>query len=124
MKIKLIVVGLLFSCASHAEWIQYGTTDSFYSFVNPETIRKTSNGVRAWKMENYFSVQPDGSKSVKTMIEVDCKDNWRILSIAKFSLHNGQGENIKNVDGPSSWMATVPDSIGWSLQTILCGKSA
>ena len=121
---RLLILLTLVSQPAWAEWVRLGQAntgapDSFTSYLDPATVRKTSNGRRAWLMTSFEKPQTFFGKdylSVRQLLEFDCVgERVRSLQVVINAGKTGDGKLVESSDDPSNWNVSPPGSI-WDTQ--------
>ena len=126
MKRILIVILLVISGNSYAEWTQFGGSDEFTQYIDKETIRRNGNFVKMWDLKDFKTAQnysSDSYLSDKAQWEYDCKEErGRILAFSWFSGQMGNGKVVYLKSDTGKWSPIQPDSVGEALWKVACGK--
>lgn len=120
----LLLVGI--SPPAWAAWVFVASSQGASQYVDPETIRKTQNGRRAWNLMDYANLQRDSEgesyRSEMVLSEFDCAgESFRSLQISYHSGRMGLGGVVWS--GSSStpkWRVVAPGSIGEVLLKSVC----
>ena len=111
-----------------AEWdkVFAAGSNSFDVYLNPDTIRKSSNNVKMWVLyDNKWARGNAGKKYMSTKLqnEYNCKEE-RIRTIYQihYSENMGSGEVVFTFKKPNEWTPITPDSVDEGVWKIACGK--
>ena len=125
---RLLILLMLVSQPAWAGWVELatsgsGTDKAITHYWDPETVRKTPNGRRAWIMTDYDQPQVKSFgtfQSTKMVNEIDCAgERVRNLQVAAFSGPIGTGEVVASDNSLGEWVFAGPGSIGeFQLQAI------
>jgi len=126
-KVILMLLLAVVSNSAMAEWVKLGESDEITSYANPDTIRRSGNKVKMWRMFDYKTPQADADSklfmSSKGQEEYDCKgEQSRNLALVNFSGSMGDGNVIDNLSGDDKWSPITPDSISEHLFKYACRK--
>ena len=117
---RLLILMMLVSLPAWAEWVELGRKGkgqaAFTQYIDPTTVRKSTNGRRAWVMWNFDQTQREASpwyRSVIFLDEFDCAgERSRTLQWSEYSGPMGVGEVVFTSEGNGRWVISPPDSIG------------
>ena len=119
---------LLISRPAYAEWVKISDSDEAGTsvYVDPATIRRDSNLVKMWQLNDFKTVQTvEGNSffSTKKQREFNCaEERTRILSATQFSGNMGTGKVVWHNSDEQKWEPVVLESIGHTLWEFTCGK--
>jgi hypothetical protein len=125
---SLIILLVLSSGPAYAEWVAIGGNDQIgmTTYVDRATIRRNSNLVKIWQLNDFKTVQTvEGNSflSTKKRREFNCaEERIRILAATQFSGNMGNGEVVWVNSNEQKWEPVVPGSIGQTLWEFACGK--
>jgi hypothetical protein len=130
MRLVLILLGMLLAQPALAAWASLGRSNQgqndFTQYIDPETIRKTANGRRAWTMTSYEQTQTSPFaeyRSIKTLMEFDCTgERTRPLQVAFYSGPMGTGISVLSDDDPGRWSFESPGSVGETRLKVVCKR--
>ena len=126
MKRLLVVLLLVMSANSYAEWTPFSGNDEFTDYIDRTTIRRNGNFVKIWSLTDYKTVQNypgNSSLSGKTQSEYDCKEERkRTLAFSWFSGQMGNGTLVYSNSDTGKWSPIQPGSIGEATWEVACGK--
>ena len=117
---RLLILLMLVSQPVWAEWVRLGQAntgapDSFTHYLDPATVRKTSNGRRAWTMTSFEKPQTFFGKTYLSMqqhLEFDCVgERVRSLQTALNASKTGDGKLVESSNEPTSWNVSPPGSV-------------
>ena len=126
---RLLILLMLVSQPVWAEWVPLGSASSgtdkaFTHYFDPETVRKTPNGRRAWTMYDYKQPQPSRSgsyRSSRQADEFDCAgERSRFLQGSAFSGQMGAGSVVNYDNSPDVWELIAPGSVGETQLQAIC----
>lgn len=95
---KIIAWALLcWSLGCHAEWQAFSQADDGTWYLDP-TTQTAGTQAQVWTLfDHKQAVGAFGVRSVKTLIEVDCKAGWlREISLLVFNSPMAQGSVLRN----------------------------
>jgi hypothetical protein len=127
-RLLLIALLVLSSGPAYGEWVSIGGNDQIgmTTHVDPATIRRNSNLVKMWQLNDFKTVQTvEGNSflSTKKQREFNCaEERTRILAATQFSGNMGNGQVVWNNSTEQKWEPVVPESIGHTLWEFACGK--
>ncbi len=119
----LLCLGLLSNNAT-AKWIYVtAASDSVRYYVDASTIRKNANIVKMWDLQDESAATANNKPlSVASQSEYDCKaETSKRITATAYSANMGMGEALYSAPS-SEWKPLVPESIGWRLWEVACGK--
>ena len=128
-KILMMLMLLVSTNALAVDWVKIGETGngSFTHYVDPQSIRRDGNKVRAWVMNDYKSdtILSDTKiiyLSVLVRAEYDCfEDTERFIDIYYYSGKMGGGNivlPIPNITKPAE--SVIPGSNGATELKLVC----
>lgn len=118
----------LFITSAMAEWTFAGKNDEFDIYFHAATLRKLNNKVKMWELVDYKSGRENASSkklywSAKSQFEYDCVEvQSRMLTLSQFAEPKGRGNVVYSDSSASEWEPIAPDSIGYALWKLACGK--
>ncbi len=122
---KLIIFITLFfsSISANAQWTYYSESDdkkvTFY--IDHSSIKRNGGISKMWTMQDYADVQKQGQRSIKYLLEFDCKnDSSRGAAFLAFSKQMGSGDVLYQDYKNDPWRPYTPDSVSASLAKIAC----
>ncbi len=129
MKKILIATALLLSSQTViAEWVEYGTTDSFKAYYKDDSIRREKAMVKVWMVYDYNTSQTvvGGEQYISKMIhsQFDCRNEVSRATYLKMTSESFGGGDIiwSNNNNESEFRPIVPGSILWAASRILCSE--
>ncbi len=136
MKKLILLLLLIFSTNTLAEWTKIGANADVTSYIDVKSVQKEGdeilawalgNKVKVWMMNDYMTTQNqiNGMKYSSDIVhyEYDCeKETQLILSAKSFSGHLGLGDIIGSVGLSNSTEEIVPGSISEIRYKIACDK--
>jgi len=126
---KYIISILIFflSHSAFAEWVTVVTGKTATVYIDPSSIRKSNETVKAWVLDDLTKPINDFNKntplaSIKTQVEFNCLTEMsRSIYFIGYSDRMGKGNVIVSGDSPeSSYYPSPPDSVGGMLLEIVC----
>lgn len=125
MKIVIFIALLSSSILAHAQWAYFNETEdrriTFY--IDHSSIKRSGNISKMWTMQDYANVQKQGQRSIKFLLEFDCKkDVSRGSAFLSYSKQMGSGEVIHQDYTIDPWRPYTPDSVNASLAKIACTR--
>lgn len=127
-RLFLITLLLLSSSPAYAEWVKVSDSDEAGKsvYVDPTTIRRTSNLVKMWQFYDYKTVQTVGGfrfLTAKEQWEFDCaEERGRVVALKQFSGNMGSGTMVFTNSQVGKWIPVEPGSIGQTVWKVACGK--
>ncbi len=127
-RLFLITLLLLSSSPVYAEWVKVSDSDEAGKtvYVDPATIRRTSNLVKMWQFYDYNTVQTVGGfrfLTVEEQWEFDCaEDRGRVVALKQFSGNMGSGTMVFTNSQIGNWVPVMPGSISQTVWKVACGK--
>jgi hypothetical protein len=114
---------MLAASPAYADWAQVVATKRSTFYVDPDTLRKAGNFVRAWTlMDNKFR-PVGGARSVLARREFDCSNSrYSFRGVTQYAEPMAAGTVIESTDKISEWFAVVPNTVGDRLLKFVCGK--
>ncbi len=109
------------------DWVKIGENDNFTHYVDPQSIRRDGNKVRAWVLFDYKSVQVLADNKTRYLSflakeEYDCfEDTSRFIDIYYYSGKMGGGNivlPIPNITTPAE--SVIPGSNGATELKVVC----
>jgi hypothetical protein len=97
MKKITALVLLMCSLSCHAEWQVFNEADDGTWYLDP-TTQTTGTQAQVWTLFDHKQpVGAFGVRSVKTLVEADCKAGWlREISLVVFNSTMAQGSILRN----------------------------
>ena len=124
----LISLLVLSSSPAYAEWVKVGDDDEVGKTVSviPSTIRRSSNLVKMWQLNDYKTVQTVGSLrflAAKEQWEFDCEEpRSRVVAVKGFSRNMGSGTVVFTSSQVGKWQPVMSGSLSQRVWKIACGK--
>jgi hypothetical protein len=127
LPLALITLLVLRSGPAYAEWVLIDKTEQgMYTYVDPDSIRRTGDLVEMWHMLDLttaINISGNPSLSVKAQRQYDCpKELYHEITYAYFSERLGTGKVIYSSPHESKWEAVAPQSIADVLWKYACNK--
>ena len=127
MKRLLVVLLLVISGNSYAEWTWFSGDDEIVIYVDRATIRRNGNFVKMWGLYDLKTVQNysgDSYLSSKTQTEYDCKgEKIRLVELFFYSGEMGKGKVVySSSEADMKWRSFPPQSFAEGQWKIACGK--
>ena len=113
---------------AYAEWVAIGGNDQIgmTTYVDPTTIRRNSNLVKIWQLNDFKTAQIVEDRSflsTKKQREFNCaEERTRILAATQFSGNMGNSKVVWVNSNEQKWEPVVPGSISQTLLEFACGK--
>ena len=125
LTISTLVLTLMFSSPSYAEWTKVSTTvegDTFY--VDFERIRKHDGYVYWWGVSNLLKPDKDGDLSYKLYHQGDCElFRFKFLSASTHKISMGEGKSYALADEPQGkWEYPRPNSVSEDILKSVCSR--
>jgi hypothetical protein len=127
-KLLLILMLAVVSSSAMAEWVYFGEDGEGKAkiYVEPTTIRKSSNKVKIWTLFDFKSPLEKSSKgimSISSQFEFDCKEEQnRVIYEIHYPKNMGKGHMVADFNNPGTWMPNPPHSIHHAVSEFVCGK--
>ena len=109
------------------DWVKTGGTDDFTHYVDPQSIRRDGNKVRAWMLMDYKSGQVLSDNKTRYLSEVnrmefDCfEDTSRKIDVYLYSEKMGKGDIVISVPNLTNPAASLPPgSVGATELKAVC----
>jgi hypothetical protein len=123
---KTLLLALLLStgCA-WAEWQEVGRSVQAVVYIDPENIYKNGNLRRVWTLIDTAEKDKDGTASIRTRNEYDCKEErMRTLSISHHSEAGAGGNQLFSYTfaGQTAWSDIPPKTGTFTILKIVCAK--
>jgi hypothetical protein len=123
----LLIIGILCSSASIAQWSTIDINDQYSVFVDKTTIKRNGNIVQMWELKDFRSAQlginEDSYLSSKIHSEYDClESNKRILTFVHFTENMGKGRVLNKVIYIDKWSPIANDKIIEKQWKVACRK--
>lgn len=122
---KKIAALLLLVCSwsCHAEWQVLSETDDGTWYLDP-TTQTSGAQPRVWTLfDHRQAVGAFGVRSVKTLVEADCKGGWlREISLVVFNSPMAQGSILRNTSPGTQKIYPPAGSAYETLAHRLCDK--
>ena len=127
MKIFIAMLLAAFSTNVLAEWTAVGGNDSFTTYADLATIRKSGNRVKMWDLMDYKVVKTTNGRrylSALAQQEYDCKEETsRTLTFNWYSKSMGAGEVVySSGNAHDEFEPITPGTTGENLFKVACGK--
>ena len=128
---KLLIAALLavFSTSVLAEWTEVGGGDTYISYADLSTIRKSGDKVKMWNLFDYKVVQIDKDDGTRYLSQAfqeayDCKEETaRVLAFNWYSKNMGAGKAVYTSGAMHEEPRPVsPGSVLEALFKLACGK--
>lgn len=127
MRVIATVWLILAASTAQAEWVQLASTaDGGRHYVDPSTIKKTSNGYRVWDLSNYPTPQHEinGAMSIRGLAEYDCADEKiRDLQSDSFSQNWGGGKPLATWKKQGEWDYVAPKTVNEAKLHYVCSHA-
>jgi len=125
-KAFLMVLLAIVSSNAMAGWVAIGKDETAIIYVDITTIRKNSDKVKMWSLEDSKVARIAIHKtymSKKIQYEFDCNgEEYRVLTISFHTGNMGGGETVDSIDDIGKWSAVPPESVAERLWQVACGK--
>lgn len=110
-----------------AEWTKYGVTDVGEEYLYFESIKRTGNQVKIWRLVDLKLSQDIGAGeffSARGLVEFNCQaETVKLLALTFFAGHMGQGQIIDTYDYKDADEKPIPPgTINNSALKLACGK--
>ncbi len=123
LTIPILLITLMFSSTSYAEWTNVGALDGDTFYLDFERIRKVDGYVYYWTLLDYLKPDEFGYLSLKMYLQGDCKlFRYKKLSnfIHKEPMGEGNGYHVSLKD--PEWGYPVPTSAHEAILNQVCDK--
>ena len=127
-RLLLIILLFLNSAPAYAEWVKVSDGDEAEKtvYVDPATIRRNSNLVKMWQLQDYKTVQTVGGirfLTAEEQWEFDCaEERSRVLALKEFSGNMRSGTVVYSNTEVGKWQPVAPGTLGHKLWTVACSK--
>jgi hypothetical protein len=125
----LLTLLVLSSGPACAEWVLIDKTEQgMYTYVDPDSIRRTGDLVEMWQLFDFKNVQISkmgrSFLSMRAQIEYGCLgEQSRSLALTVFTGNMGKGEVVPSTRiKESEWEPVAPASMAQRLWKLACGK--
>jgi hypothetical protein len=121
-----VLILLLFSTSTYAEWVVVGIYDSLTTYADPSTKRSSGNLVKMWVMLDHnapTSVNGITYISGRGQHEFNCsKEQFRAIYGTLHSEHLGRGTVVNSDITLGQWTPIAPDkeNVGRNLLNFAC----
>ncbi len=129
MKIFIAMLLAAFSTNVLAEWTAVGGNDSFTTYADLATIRKSGNRVKMWDLFDYKVVMISKANGTRRLsqagqTEYDCKEETRgLVTFIWYSKNMGAGEVVYSSGAIHDEFEPIsPGSTEETLFKVACGK--
>lgn len=123
-KIGILLVLLVTSTSTLAEWKDLGFNDQMKIYYDPSSIRRNGSTAKAWTMDDFKApVLQDGItiSSLKGLIEIDCRNEQaRILATIFYFRKMGLGGVAQSDNTIRPWRPIAPETVNSNLYEVLC----
>ena len=125
LTISTLVLTLMFSSPSYAEWTKVSTTvegDTFY--VDFERIRKVDGFVYFWFLRDLLKPDRDSNLSYQAYNQGDCElFRFKFLSASTHKISMGEGKSYALADKPQGkWEYPRPNSVSEDILKSVCSR--
>jgi len=125
MKTIIFIMLLCSSISANAQWVYYNETEDkkIRFYVDHSSIKRNGDISKMWTMQDYVDVKKQGQRSIKFLLEFDCKnDSSRGAAFLAYSKQMGSGEILYQDYTIDAWRPYTPDSVNASLAKIACSR--
>ncbi len=121
---QLLILLMLVSHSAWAEWVPFAETQAGIHYVDPLSVRKTSNGRRMWTLLDH-NLSKSGvqgpTPSESALMEFDCSgERSRTLQKALYAGPLSSGALISTYNTPSQWLVASPGALAGALLLLAC----
>lgn len=117
----ILLLFLFATGSAWAEWVSLGESDSMTAHIDPDTLRTDGNLRKVWILINFKQRNTDGTMSVRSKQEFDCKnERYRFLAFSNYSEPMTGGKLIFNSENSSSWHEIAPGTPSNSFLKAVC----
>jgi hypothetical protein len=118
-----LLTALMLTGSVWAEWVKIDSNNDSDFYIDPETIRKAGNIVRAWEIQNLKQQAKRGELSRRYRMEYDCtQERNRILSISTHSGPMASGTTLMSFSASDQWDSIPPNTVSETVLKIVCAK--
>ncbi len=104
MRAILAALLMLAATCAWAEVVKVTETADTVFYVDAATITRNGNLRRAWTIQDYAKQEPNGTRSRRSLLEIDCTgERIRSLSVSEHSEPMAGGEILNARDEESLW---------------------
>lgn len=122
MRIAILILAFA-ATPAWAGWEKAATSPNGTFYLDHGTIHKNGDLRQAWQVEDLTKKRPDGTMSVRTLREYDCKaDKVRVVSISDHDGAMATGHAIHSSDKPGKWVAIPPSTVISILSKVVCAN--
>ena len=112
------LLAALAAAPASAAWVKVYENEAAFFYVDPATIRKNGNHLRAWGMQDLRKKDADGVMSRRGLAEYDCKEaRVRLLLNSAFAGPMATGKTLVSNNSPGEWHDIPADSTPGKLIT-------
>jgi hypothetical protein len=109
------------SGTASAEWTRIGGDDESGVYVDAGSVKATADGRRAWVLYELSRPMADGTRSVRSLTEIDCDgERSRHLQGEFFERPKAAGALLRSFHSPTEWCHAAPDTIGMLVLQAVC----
>ena len=120
-KSYLLMISLLASASSQAEWTHFYETRLTDFYVDNASIQPVDGKLQVWILGNSKARKGSGEISFKSLQQFDCKEKMnRGIAYATFSEEMAAGDKLNETDVPSSWTLVLSGTAEQTLFKQLC----
>lgn len=112
-----VILMMLLAVASNsamAEWVNVGSNENVFIYVDPTTIQRAGNMAKMWHLFDFKYVKEDMGEpylSTREQNEYDCKEEkYRRRATSQHSKNMGSGKVVYSDSYTAKWKPVPPDS--------------
>lgn len=119
----LICVLALVAGPAWAGWVKVSENKDATFYIDPATIRKSSQFRRVLELQDLKKRDSDGEMSLRTLDEYDCKENRnRAVSFVTYADPMAQGKELYSSSSPDKWSAVPPGTPASVILKRVCAR--
>jgi hypothetical protein len=121
--VGILAAMMLAATPVYADWTKVVATKHSTFYIDPDTLRKVGNFVRAWTLMDNNLPPVGGARSVLARREFDCSSSrYSFRGVTQYAQPMAAGIVIESTDKISEWFVVVPNTVGDRLLKFVCGK--
>lgn len=123
VRIVLAMLVALTAAPAFAAWEKMVSNGDITIYIDPQSIKINGGNRSILAMVAYNEVLPNGARSIRGMMEYDCKGSrFRTLSFSHYAEPLAQGKLLSGNDVPSNWSSVAPDTFAAEALAHVCRK--
>jgi hypothetical protein len=128
-KLLNLIFLMMISTNAMAEWILLNSGDSYDTYADQKSARKTGKIVKMFELMNYKSIQNDTDGAYLSDVihhQYDCKnETHKLISVTHYSENMQQGKSFGSIDFTKTSIEPspiIPNTVAEELWKIACRK--